>query len=558
MKNGRYKKLVEALEECNIDASLKREVLHTLDDLRNKKRYGLVWNREKVAEDVVLNCRKRMPILESVKEKRIMKEGNSEHNIFIEGDNYHALQVLQQTHQGKIDVIYIDPPYNTGNKDFIYNDKYVDSEDDYRHSKWLSFMEKRLELAKKLLSDTGVIFISIDENEQANLKLLCDEMFGEENFITNFIWRRTKTPPRLSKNVAQIHDYILCYGKNSNLMNLNKMPLKEEYIKKTYKNPDNDQRGPWRLVPLLQPDSSTNKEFTLKMPDGRNITGKWRCSKETFEQYIKDNKLVVSKDGKPNRKRFLSEVDGQIADTWLDDIATNEIGSNEMKDLFGTNSIFSSPKPTPLIKHILKLGTNKNSIILDFFAGSGTTGHAVLELNKEDGGNRQFILCTNNENNNGNGHIAEKVCYPRIKKVIEGYKKNGDGEAVDGLGGGLEYFRTDFVNVNMNAPTDQDRSVVSRKVGYIIGMRHNCFDEVVSESHYQIFANKENKIFIYFEQDLRKFREFQEYMRGETGIMYSYAGESRAQYGIEEEDFQGIEVRKIPDRFFSVYKNCID
>ena len=412
-------------------------------------------------------------------------------------------------------------------------------------------MEKRLRLAKNLLKNTGVIFISIDDNEQANLRLLCDDIFYDKNFITNFIWRKTKTPPRLSKNVARVHDYILCYGKNVNFTQLKKTPLSKEYIERTYKNPDNDPRGPWRLVPLLQPDSSKNREFVLEMPDGRKIKGKWRCSKETFEQYIKDDLLVVSRGGKPNRKRFLSEVEGQIVDTWIDDCATNEDGSNEMKNLFGTNSVFSSPKPVELIRFLIGTG-NKNSKILDFMAGSGTTGHATLQLNKEDGGRRQFILCTNNENK-----IAEEVTYSRIKKIIEGYNKDGNGEEVDGLGGGLEYFKTDFINVDVNLISDEDKLNISKKIGYILGIRHNCFEEKKLNNHYHILENKKENVFIYFEEDLSKFTEFREYMKGKNGTMYSYSGGSKKRYDMNEKEFKNIKMEKIPEKFIAVYKNCI-
>ena len=327
--------------------------------------------------------------------------------------------------------------------------------------------------------EQGIIFISIDDNEIAQLKLLCDEVFDEQNFITNFLWRRTKTPPRLSKNVARVHDYILCYAKDIAFAQLNKIPLSEEYIKKTYKNPDNDPRGDWRLVPLLQPDSSANKEFSITMPDGRSIKGKWRCSKETFNQYIKDNRLVVSKEGSPNRKLFLSEIDGQIVDTWFDDIATNETASKEIEGFFGTNAYFSSPKPTNLIKHIIKIGGKEDSIILDFFAGSGTTGQAVLELNDEDGGNRKFILCTNDEEIDNNGSkvkhkICTDVCYPRVEKVINGYK-NSKGEKIDGRDGNLKYFKTDFVGSDS---TDKNKRDLVNKSAEMICIKEDIFDLV--------------------------------------------------------------------------------
>ncbi len=504
--------------KINYDNWSREELVKELRRIREIK-YGLVWHRDLPEEkiDVLINPDARtpnemfpnemagrpFPILKEAKGKEVKTNKTKPINLLIEGDNYHSLAVLNFTHQEAIDLIYIDPPYNTGNDDFIYSDKiksdYVKKDDPFRHSKWISFMEKRLKLAKNLLKKDGVIFISIDDHEQAPLKMLCDEIFGESNFLANFIWRRTKTPPRLSKNVAKIHDYILCYGKDINLLKLNKIELKEDYVKKTYKNPDNDPRGVWRLVPLLQPDSSPNKEFTIRMPDGRAIKGKWRCSVETFNRYVKENLLVVSKDGAPNRKLFLSENDGQIVDTWLDNIATNEEGSKEIENLFGSNAFFTSPKPTELMKYLIKTGTHKNAVILDFMAGSGTTGHAALELNKEDGGQRQFILCTNNENN-----ICTDVCYPRIKKAIEGYKNNRK-EVILGLGGNLKYYTCDFVEAE---PTDRNKRKLVNESTEMLCIKENVFELVQDENNFKIFKNNDHYLgIIFYEEAIDGFKK---------------------------------------------------
>lgn len=569
MKKAQFKKLVETLEKCDIEDELKKDLLHTLEDLQNHKQYGLVWNKEKVMEDVVLECEKKMPILESVKGKRIEEGGNSEHNIFIEGDNYHALQVLQQSHQRKIDVIYIDPPYNTGNKDFIYNDKYVKQEDDYRHSMWLSFMEKRLDLAKDLMSDNGVIFISIDDNEQANLKLLCDSILGEKNFIADIIWNSRKSVSS-DAIVSLNHNHTLVYARDIDTvreMAKKGLMFKFKAQAEKFTNTDNDPRGPWAADPFDAPDVRSNLTYPIKNPKTGKIfmppKGRhWRTTKEEYERFFREGRIVFGKNGtsKPQLKRYLSDAEerGRTPKSIWDNVGTTTNGTQELEEILGEKK-FNNPKPVKLIKEILLLATKEDGIILDFFAGSGTTGHAVLELNKEDGGNRQFILCTNNENNNGNGHggVAESVCYPRIKSVIEGYKKGGDGEEVAGLGGGLEYFKTDFVDVNVHALTDKDKLAISKKIGYILGIRHNCFEEKELNDHYHILENKKESVFIYFEEDLSKFKEFKKHMKGKNGVMYSYAGGTRKRYGIDEKDFENIRVEKIPEQFLTVYKNCI-
>lgn len=342
-------------------------------------------------------------------------------NLFIEGENLAVLKVLQKSYFGKVKMIYIDPPYNTGNDSFIYPDKFSETKADYEkrvgdkdedgymikdcmfkkntkengqyHSNWLNMMMPRLYLAKNLLRQDGVIFVSIDDNEVHNLRLLMNEIFGEENFVESFVWRRRKTQANLSKYTAPVHDYILCFSKSKDSLEINKIAYSKEFIKKAFKNPDNDPKGLYQTGPLARPANSSNKEYELIMPNKRKITAKWSCSQETFDKYVNENRLVIPRDGEgmPRIKIYLSELLGQIPNSWLDDIASNDEASNEIENLFGTNAFFSFPKPTGLIKYLQLIGCNKDALILDFFAGSGTTAHAVMELNKEDGGNRKYI-----------------------------------------------------------------------------------------------------------------------------------------------------------------------
>ena len=347
--------------------------------------------------------------------KKDSKNWDETQNIYIEGDNLDALKILLGSYRNRIKMIYIDPPYNTG-KDFVYKDNRTQtiqehleetgqlSEEGYLfenaktdgkyHSNWLNMMYPRLYLAKKLLSNDGVIFISIDDNEEENLKKVCNEIFGESNFITTLIWRRRKTQANLAKNFAPVHDYILVYAKNLEHLDLNKVPYSEEFIKKTFKNPDNDPRGPYQTGPLARPANSSNREYELVMPNGRKITAKWSCSQETFNKYVEENRLVIPREGRgmPRIKIFLSELAGQIPNTWLDNIATNDEASKEIEKLFGSNAFFSFPKPTNLIKYLMNIGLKEDNIILDFFSGSATTAHSLFKFNNENSRNCKCIL----------------------------------------------------------------------------------------------------------------------------------------------------------------------
>lgn len=404
--------------------------------LRSQKKYGLVW--EDKPEDAEQRMVNEQPVLVEVPERAILSDdAEAPNHILIEGDNLEALTALSYTHTGKIDVIYIDPPYNTGNKDFSYNDTFIDRENGYRHSMWLSFMDKRLEISKNLLSSRGTIFISIDDNELSQLKLLCDEIFGERNFIACPVRRRRKSQANLSKNISTIHEYVLIYRKNIE-HELNKVEANLDLD--SFKNPDNDPRGPYTTMPCTNRGGT---KYSVVTPTGNVIEDEWRFKKQTYDQLFEDNRIVFPRGGKgkPRYKLFLSEKQrgGVIPNSWWDELESNQEGAALLKQILGEDA-FSNPKPVGLITFIEKLSTLKDSTILDFFAGSGTTLHATMQLNAEDGGHRRCILATNNENG-----ICENVTYERNRRVIQGYT-TPKGENVPGLTrNNLRYYKTKFV-----------------------------------------------------------------------------------------------------------------
>lgn len=434
-------------------------------------------------EDVEERLREELPVLVERNDDKvhsiISDNPDAPNHIIIEGDNLEALSTLAYTHAGEIDVIYIDPPYNTGNKDFIYNDSYVDSEDSYRHSKWLSFMSKRLRIAKKLLSDRGVIFISIDDNEQANLKLLCDEIFGLKNFVCSFIWRGGKR--NMAKWVSTSHEYMLLYAFNlDNCRELGvewhekKRGIDEIYkiarqIKKKY--PTDNILASKELKQWFSslPEDNPSKDHShycwiddngvyfasdisrgggggptwqIRNPKTNEIVKTpargWAYSNiEDLLEDIKNGVVHFNGSGVPCKKRYLKDNETQILETVF--YKDRRASSKRLRDLMGSD-VFTFPKDEEILASKIKSFSEKNSLILDFFAGSGTTLHAVMQLNAEDGGKRTCILCTNNENG-----ICENVTYERNKRVINGYTKP-NGEAVEGLhNNNLRYYRTAFV-----------------------------------------------------------------------------------------------------------------
>ena len=336
------------------------------------------------------------------------------------------------------DTMKLDPPYNRGKIDFIYNDDFVNKEDGFKHSKWLSFMSERLLIAKSLLSDKGLLFISIDDNEIAQLKLLLDSLFGELNFVNCFIWKRNSSVKTEKDKFTINTEYVLLYAKSlSYKLSPAYKPLSLA-SQKLFKFDDNDGRGKYQTVSLQKP-RDPGPETTYDYVDNSGKIWKcppkgWRMKYEKIKDLENDNRLVLT--GKSLRVKDYwdeRENEGKRIDTLWSDLPENSTGSSELEKVMEEKNTFSNPKPIKLIQRCLEI-SSKNATVLDFFAGSGTTAQAVLELNKEDGGNRKFILCTNNENN-----ICEEVTYKRIKRVIHGYAD------VEGIPANLKYFKTDFI-----------------------------------------------------------------------------------------------------------------
>ena len=444
-----------------------------LELLHERKKYGIVW--ENKPEDVETQLINELPVLTEVKERAIISDdADAPNHILIEGDNLHALTTLSYTHAGKIDVIYIDPPYNTGNKDFIFNDSYVDKEDSYRHSKWLSFMKKRLDIAKQLLSEKGVIFISIDDNEQSNLKMLCDEEFGERNFLGQLIIK-TAT----DNNATQIsteHEYMICYSKYYGLQSNWKRTstgakaIQKKYLelKKQYSEISDIQKELRLWIKANKSDlpqvahynnvdekgvysSSSNSsnphpggyDYDIFHPQTHLAVPKpangWRWPPQTFQAYDVAGEIEwgIDHTTQPHVKKRLETATEYLRSMIYED---NRGTTMALAEMFDGHKVFDNPKSLKIISTILEFTSKPSSTILDFFAGSGTTLHATMELNK-DGGHRQCILVTNNENN-----ICEEVTYVRNQRVIQGYTKQ-NGEAVEGLHfNNLRYYKTDFVS----------------------------------------------------------------------------------------------------------------
>lgn len=398
--------------------------------------------------------------LVSKKELSLTDKVSLHDNLIIQGDNLKALKALLPTYAGKVKCIYIDPPYNTGNEKWVYNDNVnspmiqewlgsiVDKEDMTRHDKWLCMMMPRLKLLRELLSEDGAIFISCDDNEQHNLRCLLDEVFGSQNFIQNIIWQKKYTQSNDAKYFSDNHDFIICFAKNKiegevkNGFVLNLLSRTEEQDSK-YKNPDNDPRGPWMSQPIQVKTPSEAYIYPIKNPAGEEFLPpkgrSWQFSKERYEELVKDNQIWFGKSGNnvPRIKKFLSDVKDGVTpkSIWLySEVGSNDDAKRTVKEIFQeADDPFGTPKPVELVKRIISLATNENDIILDSFAGSGTTAHAVLELNKEDGGNRKFVLVEMED-------YANSITAERVRRVIKGVKTAKSDLLKKGTGGSFSYF----------------------------------------------------------------------------------------------------------------------
>jgi len=530
-----------------------------LKKIKKQKKYGLVW--EDKPEQIVEDCKRNVPILRLKEKKKginpvITTDKTKDENILIEGDNYHALSVLNYTHKGKVDVIYIDPPYNTESGDFKYNDKFVDKEDAFRHSKWISFMEKRLLQAKKLLSRSGIIFISIDDNEHGQLRVLCDGIFTEDNFIGTITWeKRTKAQnTETAKAMFQSKtEYILVY-KNDN----SKIKFKLENAGEKIYDLE-DERGLYRLK-VVEEMSATGmraRQTMIFAIEGINPRSgfQWKIGREQIDKFKSRNDIEVISGRVYLKIRPNDESNEKFLPFWSHffekDIGTAESGKSELTNILATNKHgFETVKPINLIKKLLfHINKNKEELVLDFFAGSGTTGQAILDLNNKDGGNRKFILCTNNENN-----ICEEIAYNRIKRVINGYK-NKKKEKVRGLGGNLRYYKTDLVDIEkLHHTPDQAKVKLTYQAGEMIGLRENTPNESQKNDWWQIFEGHGKTTAIYFKEDKERLQDLVDILekKNQPAVLYIFSwgkNEYKSEYSTVN-----IRVEDIPEPILEVYK----
>ena len=477
----------EAFTEKGIDKDVLLQLIgEGVDD--NEEKYGLNWFGKKRARQIALTP--SMGTLRPCKEESV--DWDTTKNLFIEGDNLEVLKLLQKSYANKVKMIYIDPPYNTG-KEFIYPDKFQDNLDTYLkytgqkddegfklssnaessgryHTNWLNMMYPRLKLARNLLRNDGVIFISIDDTEMSNLRKLCDEIYGEESFICQIIWKKRSTPPN-DKIIGAQHDYILAYCKNISHISLNLRERSRKQVKR-YKNPDNHPKGSWAPGDLMANVKGGRYVESLYFPITNPVTGEehypsskgnWRFNKEKIENLIKNDEIYFGANGKgrPKLKRFLAEVKDGITWTSLWDFAPlNTVGSKEMSDIFGNLTVFENPKPTGLLLELVKLGSSSDSVVLDFFAGSATTAHAVMGANVLDNGTRQAIMVqlpeTTDENHesfkSGFVTIAE-IGKERIRRAAAKIKEENPMFAGDL---GFKVFKLDSSNIRAWNPDRHD------------------------------------------------------------------------------------------------------
>ncbi len=546
----------------------KEELIKRVTALEKRKKYGLVWDEEKTKEKFEADAEGKFPVLKEVKSKEIITDPIQPAHIIIEGDNYHALSVLSYTHEKKIDVIYIDPPYNTGNKTWKYNNDYVEKDDAYKHSKWLSFMHKRLKIAHRLLTNDGFLICAIDDNELYNVGLLLDEIFGEKNRLGLVTVLHNPKGRNQAKFFSANSEFMLIYARNIEKANFNNVALNEE-VQSTFDQID--EAGKYRLEPFMRARTVWSRQRRPKnwypiyvSKDLSQITsikmfgyyevfpitnnGKemaWKNVKETFDQLNNGDYYVARNEADKIRIYHKYREQQVLKNVWLDQKYQSEFhGTNLLKKILGKN-IFEYPKSLYLLIDILKLTCKKDSIVLDYFAGSGTTGHAILELNKEDHGTRTVILSTNNEN-----RIAEDICYPRIKNVIKGYKT--EDEIVEkGLGGNLKYFKTSFVP---QEPTDKNKELLTKEATEMLCLRENAFEFVSEKNGYKIYKNDKKYVGIIMEQEeIENFKnEVSKYNKHISVYVFSLTDED---FSDEFSDMKKkVKVCSIPEAILRVYR----
>lgn len=550
----------------------KTELIDLIKKIRSRKQYGIVWEEEKTRENLEKDGVQFLPVLTEIKKKRISTDNSLPINYLIEGDNYFALNLLKYTHSGAIDLIYIDPPYNTGAKDWKYNNDYVDSEDSYRHSKWLSFMKNRLTLSKDLLSEEGFIACAIDHNELFTLGLLMDTIFGEQNRIGIVSVVHKPEGRNQEKFFGTSNEFLLVYASNKSKANFNNVVIDEE-LKERFDQ--EDDKGKYRLKNFIRMTdgkyslreskphffypvyvSKDLKSFSLEKKSGyiettpttdKGVERTWKTTKETFAKLAEQGDIVANQE---SHGLVLYEKlrENQVIKThWIKkEYHAYHFGTKTLEEILGSKQ-FNFPKSVHLISDIIKLMTKPNSIVLDYFVGSGTTGHSVLQVNKEDGGSRRFIAVTNNENK-----ICEEVTYPRLEKVIKGYKDKS-GNKVQGLGGNLNYFQTSLLKKSLNA--DEMKLRVTENCVDLLCFKEGIFDEVSNTNSYSIFKDKQKVLAIYHSfdnSDLAKMKSELDSFITESKKAYIFTFDPVDLNPSDYEDWKNIEIEPIPQNILEV------
>lgn len=614
------------------------DLIKEIEQLKKRKKYGLVW--EEKLEDVVEQCKTELPILEEIKSNNIENTLEAPTNILIEGDNYHALSVLNYTHKEKIDVIYIDPPYNTGAKDWKYNNDYVDAEDPYRHTKWLSLMAHRLKIAKNLLTKNGIICVTIDDYEMPRVWMLLEEIFGESNHLGTIVIRNNPSGRSTEKGFSIAHEYALFFSRSKDVK-IGRLK-RNEAQKARYKEIDHispfewvnfrkhgatRKESPQMFYPIYITDKTIripkmnwdkeqkewvdveppNKDEIVLYPvdeNGFERRWKWAIARTTKE--IGEMKIDKDKYGKlAIYIKSRMNTDGMLPVTWWDkkEYSATAYGTNLLKTIFSDLQAFSYPKSIYAVMDCLRvMSGNKNCTVLDFFAGSGTTGHAVMELNRIDNGNRRFILCTNNENG-----IAEEVCLKRLKNVMNGYKYTGVEKVVlfelkitekqllamdmileeieqlkenskdkfdkfelkleecyvrlygvnksngakEGLGGNLKYFKTSFVPAD---PTDKNKVALTNKATEMLCIKENTFELVDSKEKFMLFRNRKRYTGIIFNHlAIPDFKNAIKDIDGRFSVYVFSLGDDT--FDEEFEDIKNkVKLSPIPEAILRVYR----
>lgn len=552
----------------------KEELIQLVEKLDTRDKYGLFWDEERVKEKFEQESENALPILKVLKGKEIKgKNTDKPINIFIEADNYHALSVLSFTHHGRVDVIYIDPPYNTGAKDWKYNNRYVDEADSFRHSKWLSFMYKRLRLAKEVLAEDGIICVTIDDYELPRLLLIMEKIFGEDNHLGTAAIRINPGGRKTKRTIAQQHEYAVFFAKSPETQVAKIYKAIEEkthsykedevgwYEERNLRKEGQDslaKEGSSRHYPIYFDEKtgaiSAIRKYKIEIwpIDTKGQKRIWRRGKEDIDALYERGDLLTkeTKHGIQVYFKFRGGIEGETPKSFWDDVrfSASEHGTQTLDKILGKGGMFQFPKSPHAVEECIKVcSSRKDAVVLDFFAGSGTTAQAVLNLNRKDGGNRQFILCTNDE-----GNIASEVCYPRIKNVMSGWGKE------KGYGGALKYFKTGFVKKSLSK--DDLKIRLTKECTEMLCLREGIFEDYEQTDDYRIFKRGDKILAVYYainHSSLKVLKESLDKLIG-TKILYCFTLDP---LGLSIHDFVGwddVSLEPIPQKILDIYEQIYE